>query len=109
MSSCNRDGTAHKACSIFYLVLWKKEKLADSCSKKTESHRAQGWKDNASQAGKKSKGVTWEEGSTEGLLRGRGRGGRCAEGDEGWHRERFWPARPPEREVRPQKAAHPIL
>ena len=83
MSSCNRDGTAHKACSIFYLVLWKKEKLADSCSKKTESHRAQGWKDNASQAGKKSKGVTWEEGSTEGLLRGRGRGGRCAEGDEG--------------------------
>ena len=75
MSSCNRDGTAHKACSIFYLVLWKKEKLADSCSKKTESHRAQGWKDNASQAGKKSKGVTWEEGSTEGLLRGRGRGG----------------------------------
>ena len=39
----------------------------------------------------------------------RGGGGRCAEGDEGWYRERCWPARPPEREVRPQKAAHPIL
>ena len=25
-----------------------------------------------------------------------------------WHRERCWPTRPPEMEVRPQKAAHPI-
>ena len=29
-----------------------------------------------------------EEGSTEGMLRGRGGGGRWAEGDEEWHRER---------------------
>ena len=49
------------------------------------------------------------EGSTEGMLRGRGGGDRCAEGDVGWHTERRWPARPPETEVRPQKAAHPIL
>ena len=48
----------------------------------------------------------WIEGNT---ADNQARGGRCAEGDEGWHRERFWPARPPEREVRPQKAAHPIL
>ena len=43
------------------------------------------------------------------MLRGRGRGGRCAEGDVRQHRERCRPARPPEREVRPQRAAHPIL
>ena len=43
------------------------------------------------------------------MLRGRGGGGRCAEGDMGQHRERCRPARPPEREVRPQRAAHPIL
>ena len=49
-----------------------------------------------------------EEGSTEGMLRGRHGGGRC-EGDVGRHRERDWPARPPESEVSPQKAAHPIL
>ena len=29
-----------------------------------------------------------EEGSTKGMLRGRGGGGRCAEGDEEWHKER---------------------
>ena len=50
-----------------------------------------------------------EEGNTEGMLRERGRGGRCVERDKGAHREKGWPARPPEREVRPQKAAHPIL
>ena len=49
-----------------------------------------------------------EEGSTEGMLRGRRGGGRC-EGDMRRHREKDWPARPPEREVSPQKAAHPIL
>ena len=43
------------------------------------------------------------------MLRGRGGGGRCAEGDVRQHRERCRPARPPEREVRPQRAAHPIL
>ena len=43
------------------------------------------------------------------MLRGRGEGGRCAEENVGWHTERRWPARPPETEVRPQKAAHPIL
>ena len=30
-----------------------------------------------------------EEGSTEGMLRARAGGGRCAEGDVGWHRERY--------------------
>ena len=53
------------------------------------------------------KGVTGEEGSTEGILRGRGREGRCAEVGEEWHRERCWPARP--RGSQPQKAAHLIL
>ena len=43
------------------------------------------------------------------MLRGRGGGGRCAEGYMGQHRERCWPVRPPEREVRPQKVAYPIL
>ena len=50
-----------------------------------------------------------KEGNTEGMLRERGRGGRCVERDKGAHREKGWPARPPEREVRPQKAAHPIF
>ena len=39
----------------------------------------------------------------------KGGGGRCAEGNVGWHTERCWPAKPPETEVRPQKGAHPIL
>ena len=50
-----------------------------------------------------------EKGSTDGVLRGRGGEGRCAKGNMGQHRERCWPARPPEREVRPQTTAHPIL
>ena len=45
-------------------------------------------------------------GSTEGMMKGRGWEGRWAERQHG---ERCWPARPPEREFRPQKAAHPIL
>ena len=50
-----------------------------------------------------------KEGSTDGVLRGWGGGGICAEGDMGQHRERCGPARPPERGVRPQTTAHPIL
>ena len=50
-----------------------------------------------------------EKGSTDGVLRGRGGEGGCAKGNMGQHRERCWPARPPEREVRPQTTAHPIL
>ena len=42
------------------------------------------------------------------MLRERGRGGRCVEKDKGAHREKG-SARPPEREVRPQKAVHPIF
>lgn len=41
-----------------------------------------------------------------------GGGGGCAEGDRGGagrHRERCWPAGPPEGEVRPQKATHLFL
>ena len=54
-------------------------------------------------------GLWGGRGETEGMLKGRSGGGRCAEGDVGWHTERRWPARPPETEVRPQKGAHPIL
>ena len=54
-------------------------------------------------------GVDREEGSTEGMLRGRGGGGRCAEGDEGKHRDRDWPARPPEREVSLRRQSMPSL
>ena len=54
-------------------------------------------------------GCEGEEGSTEGMLRGRSGGGMCAEGNMGWHTERRWPARLPETEVRPQKGAHSIL
>ena len=59
--------------------------------------------------GRKAEHVRREKGCREGMLRGRGRGGRCAEKDNGVHRKRSWTAKPPEREVRPQKAAHPIL
>ena len=107
MSSCNRHSIALKAYNILYLDLCKKKKFADSCSKETEVHRAQRWKDNESQSGRKA-GDDGEEGSTEGMLKGRCGGGRC-EGDVGRHRERDWPARSPEREISPQKAAHPIL
>ena len=50
-----------------------------------------------------------EGGSTEGMLRGRRGGGRCAEGDEGKHRDRDWPARPPEREVSLRRQSMPSL
>ena len=65
------------------LTFGKKEKFIDSCLKETEVHRAQRWKDNAAQSGEKSRAVKGEEGNTEGMLRGRGGGGRCAEGDAG--------------------------
>ena len=65
------------------LTFGKKEKFIDSCLKETEVHRAQRWKDNAAQSGEKSRAVKGEEGNTEGILRERGGGGRCAEGEVG--------------------------
>ena len=56
--------------------------------------------------GRKAGGDGKEE-SIEGMLRERDGGGRCAEGDM-QVTERCWPTGPPEMEVRPQKAAHPI-
>ena len=50
-----------------------------------------------------------KERNTEGMLKERGRGGRSVERDKEAHGEKGWPERPPEREVRPQKAAHPIF
>ena len=108
VSSYNWDYKVHKAYNIF-IQLFAKRKFADSCPKGTESHRAQWWKDNARQSGEKSRHVRGEEGCTEGMLRGRGGGRRCAEKDNGAHKKRSWPARPPKGEVRPEKAAHPIL
>ena len=61
------------------------------------------WKDHASQSEEKSRAVRGEGGAQR----------RCWEegvGEAGGqHGERCWPARLPEREVRPQKTAHPIL
>ena len=50
-----------------------------------------------------------EEGSTEGMLRARAGGGRCKEGDVGWHRERYWQVRPCEREVSLRRRRIPSL
>ena len=95
--------TAHKAYNISYLNLCKKEKFADSWPKETEIHMAPWWKDHASQSEEKSRAVRGEGGAQR----------RCWEegvGEAGGqHGERCWPARLPEREVRPQKTAHPIL
>ena len=52
--------------------------------------------------------VMGKTGTQRGVER-KGWGRQVCRGDEEWHREKFWPARPPEREVRPQKVAHPIL
>ena len=54
---------------------------------KTTEHSDGRTKGNANKAGEKSRGG-WGRGAHRGMLRGRGGGGRCAEGDEGWHRER---------------------
>ena len=55
------DSTTHKAYNIFYLSLCKKQNFTESYPKETEVHRAQWWKDNASQSGEKSRGW-WERG-----------------------------------------------
>ena len=60
--------------------------FADSCPKETENHRAQWWKDNTNQLGEASRGCKGR-GAHRGLVRGRGGGGRCAEGHEGQHRK----------------------
>ena len=59
------DSTAHKAYNIFYLDLCKKQNFTESCPKETEVHRAQWWKDNASQSGEKSRGL-WGRGEHRG-------------------------------------------
>ena len=56
VSSCNRHSIAHKAYNIFYLDLREKQNFTESCPKQKEVHRAQWWKDNASQSGEKSRG-----------------------------------------------------
>ena len=81
MGSCSRHSIAHKAYN-FYLGLCKKQNFTESCPKETEpTGHSDGRTMQASQ-GRKA-GGDGEEGSTEGMLRGRGRGGRCAEGDMG--------------------------
>ena len=106
LSSWNRDSMAHKAYHVYYLALWKNCLLTPAL--KGQSHRAYWQLDNISQLGEKW-GVTGGEGNTEGMLRGGWGRQVCREGTWGWHRQRRWPARPPERGVRTLKGAHPIL
>ena len=83
MSSCSRHSTAHKAYNIFYLDLCKKAKilLSPALKRQKSTGHSDGRTMQASQ-GRKA-GGHGEEGSTEGMLRGRDGGGRCAEGDMG--------------------------
>ena len=87
MSSCSRHSIAHKAYNIFYLDLCKKKKklLSLALNRQKPTGHSDGKTMQASQ-GRKA-GGDGEEGSTEGMLRGSGGQGGCAEGDM-WVTER---------------------
>ena len=91
VSSCNRDSIVQRVYNIFYLDLYKKNKsfITSALKREKTTGRSDGkTKDNANKAGVKSRGW-WGRGAHRGMLRGRGGGGRCAEGDEQQQRERW--------------------
>ena len=108
VSSYNRHSIAHKPTIFSIWIFTKKKSLLTLALKKWKST---GHRDartmHASQ--RRKAGDDREDGSTEGMLRGWGRGGRYAEEDEGRHRERDWPSRPPEREVSLRRQHIPSL
>ena len=104
VSSCNKDSTAHKAYNIFIWIFAKKKSLLTLALKRQKSTGHSDGRTMQASQGRKA-GGEGEEWSTEGMLRGRGGGGGCAEGDMRVTEREVLAS---EREVRPQKAAHPI-